>query len=336
MAIIERIPALTRRRFITLTAAAAGFSLMAAQAGATSLELVEWQGHALGAHAMLKLYHPNRGEAERIIQQVLAQVRRLERLFNLYDSQSALVMLNRNGVLEAPEAEFVELLTEARTCHQLSNGLFDPSVQPLWQLYVDHFSKPDAASAGPDGAALAAVMGRIGMEHVAFNRDRIAFTRPGMALTLNGIAQGFVTDKAVEILRNNGIGQSLVDFGEIRAVGTRADGSPWRVAIDDPAQPGTLRTEYPLANMAIATSSGYGFRFAGSDTCNHIFDPRNGHCAVLHASVSIIHQSATVADALATAACLMGEADIRRMLDAAGGGEAWIISKAGDFVKLRA
>src|SRR5690606_10882163 len=101
----------------------------------------------------------------------------------------------------------------------------------LWRAYADHFAAPGADPAGPSQERIANALAFVGFDGVGFNRDRIAFARSGMALTLNGIAQGFITDRIVELLRAGGVTSTLADVGEIRALGRRPDGTPWRVGI---------------------------------------------------------------------------------------------------------
>lgn len=288
----------TRRRFISLSAAAAGMALCprGASAGSTA---VRWRGRALGAPAEMILHHPDRAQAERLIRRVVVEINRLERIFSLYRPDSTLATLNARGALADPPAELVELLEQSRTVWALSGGVFDPTVQPLWLLHARHFSTPGADPAGPSRDSIEAVVTRIGFEHVAFDRNRIAFRRPGMGLTLNGIAQGYITDRAVEILRAGGVVHTLADLGEIRALGPREDGTPWRAGIA-----GTdMRVD--LVDRAIATSGTNGFRFAGPGSPSHLLDPRTGVSAGRHDSVSVVAPTAAAADALSTAFSFM-------------------------------
>ena len=82
----------------------------------------------------------------------LAEVRRLEAVFSLYREDTALVALNRQGILVAPPADLVAVLAECRRCWELTGGAFDPTVQALWILYRDHFSRSDAGPAGTNRA----------------------------------------------------------------------------------------------------------------------------------------------------------------------------------------
>ena len=199
-------PLLSRRRFIGITAAAAGLGLVPSDMGRKPRpHLVTWRGQAMGAVATLQIHHHDRAAAERLIKRSLAEVRRLEAVFSLYRDDSALAALNRQGILVAPPADLVAVLAECRRYWELTGGAFDPTVQALWTLYRDHFSKPDAASEGPPAPALREAMERVGFGQVAFDANRIALPRRGMGLTLNGIAQGYATDRVVDILRAGGL-----------------------------------------------------------------------------------------------------------------------------------
>jgi thiamine biosynthesis lipoprotein len=322
-------PALSRRRLIGITAAAAGLSLMPfGRPARAEAHLVTWQGHAMGAVATMQIHHHDRSVAERLIERSLAELRRLEQVFSLYREESALVTLNRHGVLAAPPADLITLLAECRRCWELTGGAFDPTVQALWILYRNHFSKPDADPQGPPPYAVRTALERVGFGMVAFDANRIVLPRREMALTLNGIAQGYVTDRVVSILRAGGIENSLVDMGEIRALGVRPDGSPWRVGTADPDQPEQVGDMFHVVDQAVATSGNYGFRFDRTGRFNHLLDPRTGASAHLHRSVTVVMPTATVADALSTAFSLVpasGIADVLRKV----GGEVRLVTADG-------
>jgi FAD:protein FMN transferase len=227
---------ISRRRMIRISAAAAGLALVPLKRPARSdvACLVTWRGMALGALASMCVHHTGRAEAERSIKRALAEVRRLERIFSLYREDSVLVALNRRGALETPPPELVELLTTCRNYAELTDGAFDPTVQPLWRLFAEHFSRAEADPGGPSQAALDEALDLVGHQHLILDRNRVVFARRGMGLTLNGIAQGYITDRVVDLLGADGIGRSLVDMGETRALGAHPDGRAWTVAITDP------------------------------------------------------------------------------------------------------
>lgn len=281
---------LGRRRFIALTAAAGGVALLPGSSGFAAEPLI-WRGDALGADASLELYAPDRATGRRLLAECLGELERLERIFSLYRDDSSLVRLNRQGVLDDPPAELVELLGVSRHFSQLTGGAFDVTVQPLWNLYADHFAKPGADPHGPPEAAIAEALRLVDWRGVAIDSGRIAFDRPAMQVTLNSVGQGYITDRVAELLRRRGMAHVLVDMGEIQAVGDRPDGTPWQVGLED-------GRKVPVVDRGVSTSSPAGTRF--SAYCNHIFDPSSGRCSQLAGSVTVIAASATLANGVST------------------------------------
>lgn len=305
---------ISRRRFVRISAAAAGLSLLSSGPPArANTAPVTWRGTMLGAIATMEIHHENRSEAEQLISVACTEARRLERLFSLYREDSTLVELNRTGILVGPPAELVDLLLVSQRYAELTGGLFDPTVQPLWKLYADHFSQANPDPNGPSPAAIKAALTRVGYARLSVDRDRIVMPR-GMAVTLNGIAQGYVTDKMVDLLRSHGVTHSLVDMGETRAIGSRPDGRPWQIGIADPDIVGRTETTLPVVDRAVATSGAYGFQFDPQGRFNHLFDPRTGGCADRYRSVTTVSRNATAADALTKPFSLMPEERIRSLL----------------------
>ena len=302
---------LTRRRVIVITATAAGSALLTGVRMAAAGEPVRWHGSALGAQVSIEIHHSDRAEAERLVDRCVLDVRRLEQQFSLYRADSAISTLNRTGILVSPDGDMVELLKTSLLFAGITGGAFDPTVQPLWQLYADHFSSERPESGGPSPRQLAEALAKVGHAGLLVSEDRIALTRRGAAITLNGIAQGYATDRAVERLRQAGLSTTLVNMGEIRAIGAKPEGTPWRVGLADPDRPGALTETVDLVDRAIATSAGAGFRFDSEGRFTHLFDPATGRSPSRYSTVSVIAPTATEADALSTAFSLMPLARIQ-------------------------
>lgn len=326
---------ISRRRFLAITAAAAGLALQPELGRAADPSAaITWRGVLMGADASLRLHHPDEAAARRLISACVAEVRRLERIFSLYREDSAVTQLNRDGFLVAPPPDLVHLLHASQEYHQRTGGAFDPTVQSLWAMYRSHFEKPGARAEGPAEDVIARTMGRVGLKHVLVDRNRIAFAKAGMQLTFNGIAQGYATDRVVDILRAGGIETCLVDIGEPRAVGADAAGRPWRVGVVDAAHSDRIGPTFDVVDQAVATSGGYGFRFDDAGLFNHLLDPRSGGSARLYQSVTVIMKDATQADALSTAFNLMSLPSIGEHLANLPGGKAILITTAGETVQF--
>jgi len=311
------VAAITRRRALTLVAAAAGLSLLGPAASRAAPKPVRWTGTALGADASLAIYHPDEREARRLIVSAREEIARLEAVFSLYRADSALSRLNRAGYLDAPPLDLVTLLARARWWSERTGGAFDVTVQPLWRMYAEHFAAPGADPGGPPCRAIEAARALVDYRAVDIAAHRVAFARPGMAVTLNGIAQGYITDRVADLLRAQGLAHVLIDLGELRALGTRPDGDPWRVGLADPLRPGGLVDTLDVMDRAVATSAVTGTRFDPAGRHHHVFDPRRGRPGDGLLSASVVAPRATDADALSTA--LLADAALLGRVKAAQG-----------------
>lgn len=280
---------LTRRRFIAISAALAPTMAL----GRSPDPHVE-TGIALGATVTLRLQHP---EAPRLAALAMEEIRRLEQVFSLYQPESSLVRLNREARLDTPPFELLDCLTLAASVHRASGGSFDPTVQPLWLAEAGALTQGTPLTE----AERAQVRALIGWEGVTLAPEAIIL-RPGMALTLNGIAQGFIADRVAALLESHGLTRALIDTGEMRAL---PEGD-WPVKL---ASGGGIT----LRDRALATSAPLGMTFGGDGVTSHILDPRTGRpLRSAWQSVSISAPSAALADALSTSACLM---DSRAAID---------------------
>ena len=327
---------LTRRRMIAIAATAAGSALLGGGRMAQAGDPVRWQGSALGAQVSIEIYHPDRAEAERLVERSVLDVRGLEQQFSLYQPDSAISALNRTGILVSPDPDMVALLKASLHFAELTDGAFDPTVQPLWQLYADHFSSESPDPEGPSPRQLAETLAKVGRNGLLVSEDRVALVKRGAAITLNGIAQGYATDRVVERLRSAGLSTTLVNMGEIRAIGTRPEGAPWRVGLADPDRPGVLTETIDLIDRAVATSAGAGFRFDSGGRFTHLFDPATGRSPSLYSTVSVIAPTATEADALSTAFSLMPMSRIRDIVAVRPNVQARIVEAGGTLIVCNA
>ncbi|GLQ17226.1 FAD:protein FMN transferase [Maritalea porphyrae] len=283
---------ITRRRMISILAGAAALPVLGTVANAS---VVNWRGVALGANANIVLDHPN---ADALLDSALQEIARLEKVFSLYQSDSQLSILNRYGALAAPAIELLDLLNISARIVNETNGAFDPTIQPLWALYAQRY----AAGAKPSKAEIADARSRVGFQNITVSPEMVSFSKPGMALTFNGIAQGYIADKVAQLLRREGVTDVLVNTGEINAIGIAPDGGAWPITLAD--------QQRQLSNAAIATSAPNGTFFDQQGIVGHILDPRTGLPGGNWQTISVIDKSAARADGLSTAFCLMSKEQI--------------------------
>ena len=130
--------------------------------------------------------------------------------------------------------------------------------------------------------------------------------RPGMAVTLNGIAQGYATDRVLAVLEAHGIRRALVDVGELGCVGDKVGGGPWTAGIQHPRQADAYVAVARMDGRCLATSGDYATAFDEGRSSHHIFDPSTGRSPAEFSSVSVVAATATEADALSTAVFVLG------------------------------
>jgi len=293
-----------RRRFLQIAAAAAVLPRTAFSAEPA----FHWHGTALGAAASMTLAGVDQVRGEEIAARMESEISRLEGIFSLYRIGSAINQLNSDGGLHEPPAELLEILSLCEGLAEATDGAFDPTVQPLWRLYSDC----DAGNRIPSAADIAGTCSRVDWRYLAYSPAGVRFRRPGMAITLNGIAQGYITDRIAALLRAEDLGNILVNIGEIRANGHRPDGTPWRAGISDTN--GRIIRRLRLGDRALATSAPLGTFLDRKKQIGHILNPRTGATAAQWKLVSVSAPSAAIADGLSTAFCIMPREKIEATL----------------------
>ncbi len=274
---------LTRRRFLTISAACAAMP-------ATAGTVAHWRGSALGAPASLRLEGMTNTDAAPIFAAVEAELDRLEAIFSLYRPESELNRLNASGLLRHPSSELLALLSLCAVLNDVSEGAFDPTIQPLWSALAN----------GSGELELQTAHEAVGWQKVIVKRNEIQLPVPGIAaITLNGIAQGEITDRIAKLLRSFGLQNVLVNMGEIAGLGNRIDGAAWQVGLAGPND--VVLTSIELHNRAVATSVPGAMHL--KDRAGHIFDPRS--LLVFHDAVSVSAPTAAMADGLSTTLCMI-------------------------------
>ncbi|NVO25356.1 FAD:protein FMN transferase [Donghicola mangrovi] len=261
---------MNRRRFLALSACA-----LATPAGAAPLR---WTTRAMGAEVSVTLTGLDAARARRVWRRVARALARIEAAASLHRA-SDLVRLNRTGVLVNPGRVLRDLVALSDRVHQATGGAFSPCVQSYWADSKNIVTGWELADLSVGNFCLP----------------------PGMALTFNGVAQGYAADQLAEIVRAEGLTDVLIDAGEIMALGAH----PVGIAAAD----GTVLKRLALQDRALATSSPWATLLA--DGRPHILHPER---SVLHDTVSVSAPSAALADALSTAFCLMTQAEIDRAL----------------------
>jgi FAD:protein FMN transferase len=312
------ISRITRRRALTIFAATAA-GLVAGDSWPETADY-EWRGYAMGTDARIIFSGATPQAARSAAEFAAVEIERLEKALSLFRSDSEIARLNRDGVLPAPTGDMLRAVGLAVEVADATDGLFDPTVQALWEAYVDWFSTSRNQEIPPQHL-IARALQAVDWRQIKLADDSIVIGK-GQRITLNGLGQGYVTDRVANLLRHRGFNNVLVDLGEQRALGPNRDGSPWLVG-----RRGRPRIE--LSDGALATSEGVGCILGANGAVHHLFDPRTGRSSHRWQTITVHHHSAAVADALSTAAyCASGD-EIKNLVRKFDGLIVWATDHSG-------
>jgi thiamine biosynthesis lipoprotein len=235
-------------------------------------------------------------------------LRQVEQRMSIYQSTSALSRINRLAAdTWVPlEADLLTVIAAALEVARQSDEALDVTVLPLMHLwgFVQH------AGRVPTASDIAATLPLVDYRHVQLDpaRSAIRFTRKGVGLDLGGIAKGFAVDNALQALLTQGVSRAIVNAGgDLFAMGTAPSEAPWLVDVQHPSIAGRTLATMHVHNRSVATSGDYEkfFEHDGKRYC-HLIDPRSGYPVQDIASVTVLADTTMQADALSTAAFILG------------------------------
>lgn len=220
-------------------------------------------------------------------------LQRIDRELSLFRPDSAVSRLNRDGVLDDAPDELLDVLAIAERVSRDSGGDFDVTVQPLWATYA----RAQAEGRLPTTAEVAAARALVDWRGVRVRGRRVRLARPGMGLTLNGIAQGWAADRVRARLAAHGIAHALVDAGEFAMRGRAPGSGRWTLGLADPRDEARLLARLLADGRCVATSSD-GLRFGADDRHHHLLDPHRGDSPLGLHGVTVSAARGALADAL--------------------------------------
>ena len=317
------------RRQVLIAGGIAGGALCLSGAGQftapAGMKVAQRSGVAFGTIVKLKAAHADASTLDRALDAAWQEIVHVEEAASLYRTDSAISILNRTGEIAAPPAALMDLVEASLELALLTDGAFDPTVQPLWKLYADAF----AAGRSPTLAELEGARALVGWRGIAVSGGHIRLLRPGMAMTLNGVAQGYATQKCLEALAAHGVANAFLNTGELGIAGTREDHSPWTAGIADPRHQGDYAAVAKPRHGILATSGDYATAWTADFAQHHILDPKTLRSPGEMASVSVLAPSGALADGLATAMMVMGHERALTLAKRLSGVEVFLIAKSG-------
>lgn len=284
----------------------------------------------MGTYVTVSFMGEDRAKAERAVAEAFREMNRLIRLLSRYDANSQVGILNSAGVLMDPAPELREVLGKALYYSQVTGGAFDATVAPLLDLYRESFS----AGRPPTPVEVEERLRLVDYRGVAVDERMIYFRSRHMRITLDGIAKGYIVDKAAEVMERMGISHALIDAGgDIRAVGGKTGASPWSIGIRHPEEKDRLVAYYGLTDKAVATSGGYEVYFDDAKLYTHLINPLTGYSPRHALSVTAVAEECADADAVSTACFVMGLEDGLELMRSLGI-QGLIVAEDGSIINV--
>jgi len=277
-------------------------------AGRTGPALYKDTKLLMGTTVTITLYGESQEKLTSVAEAAFAEIERLSAVFSRYDPESELSRLNQKaeqaGAYQVSE-QMADMLVRCKEICTATGGAFDITVGPLsavWRAARDTGQAP--------AHEIRDAMQKMGCDKLSVGKseDQINFAVAGMSLDLGGIAKGFITERAAQVIKQKGVSRALINAGgDITAVGEKPGGEPWALGIQNPRDPDDMIAKVLLKDAAVTTSGDYEQFFEKDGKReSHIIDPRTGHGAAETISVTVIAPEAELADALATALSVLG------------------------------
>jgi thiamine biosynthesis lipoprotein len=273
--------------------------------------------------------------AEQAVKAAFAELKRLHDITNNFDPASQVSAINQAAGRDKVNAD-PDLIAMLRRSNELAGRIdhtFDVTIGPLTDLWGIG-RKGDYVPARADiDKALAFVDHRLVI--VDENAGTVFLPKAGMKLDLGGIAKGYAVDRAVAILKGHGVASALVNAGgDIKVIGTRPDGKPWRIGVQHPRKPDAIIAKLALTDWDTMETSGDYQRYIMKDGVrySHILDPRTGLQPRQLASVTMVINSSADGDILSTALFVLGPERGLALLRQFPGTEAIMVATDGRVI----
>jgi thiamine biosynthesis lipoprotein len=283
-------------------------ALLLVASGCARPRTVQKTESIMGTDVTVTVVAPSEKEGAAAIDAAMAEIKRFDEMMSLYKDTSEITRVNlsagRQPVKVSPE--MIDVVEAAARISDSTNGAFDVTVGPLvvlWQMRLREKKTPT------DGE-IALARARVGYKNVIIDKEAstLYLRKPGMIMDLGGVAKGYAADKAAAALKKRGIENGIVAIaGDIRAMGKRPDGTPWRIGVQHPRQADKTLAVLELSDKSISTSGDYErFQIVQKKRYHHIIDPRTGKPSEGLISVTVVGNSGALVDPLTTALFIIG------------------------------
>jgi thiamine biosynthesis lipoprotein len=326
-----------RRNFIRLLAgvgvAAASSNLLEQGVlfqGLPSAPVVTLTRPMMGSSVSISVPDADRARADMAIEAALAEMQQIEGILSRYRADSPLFELNHGGFLPEAPMELLDVLHRAIFFSDLSGGSFDVTVEPIVDLVARSFA---VNASPPSEGQMASALEEVNYRDVDVRGSTIRLSQ-GMGITLDGIAKGYIIEKAIEVLKRQGYDRALVEAGgDIRALGDKGQNRGWRIGIRDPLGRQDLIRVMEVTDRAVATSGDYEIFFDTGKKYFHIVNPKDGRSPQEIHSATVVASNAMDADALGTTIIVLGSSKGLDLIEKIEGAECFLVLRDGRTVE---
>ena len=295
-----------------------------------SLERVEETQQYMGTYVSIIIYADENCGNE-IIESAYKKIEELERIASSYDENSEICRLNQQGYLDEASDELLEMIDLSIEYYNITDGSFDITIEPLLKLWSEGLWKESEEA---QAKKISEVLMLVGSDKINIEDRKIEFELDGMSVTLGGIAKGYIIDKAMDVIQEAGVENALINAGgDIVSIGTKGDGEMWNISLENPDNTDESIASFSFAGKAVATSGNYYRYFDPKKEFHHIIDPKTGFSADKCISVTVIAETCTEADTLATSIFVMGSQDGLKLIESLDNAEALIIDSERNIYK---
>ena len=300
--------------------------------GCTSLKKVEQTEELMGTYYTITVYDTDTAKSQKAIDEAFAEIERIDNVMSIYKNTSEVYLLNEKKELTNASDEVVYIIKKSMGYGDLSDGAFDLTVQPILDLYTHTFND---LKRPPTDEEVKETLRAVSYKDIKIEGNDIKLTRPGMKITLGGIAKGYAVDRAIEILQKRGIQHVLVNAGgNMRAIGSKG-AENWQIALQNPRNKEEYITLIELDNNAVSTSGDYERYFNENKTFHHIINPQTGYSATELISVTIVTGTAMHADALSTSVFVLGPEKGMELIESLENAEGLLITRDKKIIKSK-
>ncbi len=320
---------LSRRQFLRILAIG-GIAGAGVKIGFDRFNLAETISETrllMGTVVNLQVVSTDRDAAQRAVWACFNQMEALENLLSRFQPQSQLSLLNRAGQLAETSHHLLDLLTQSQKLSEITDGAFDITIKPLVDLYQGYAAEGTL----PNADQIETTRQLVNYKNVNISGKNVSLAKAGMAITLDGIAKGYIVDQGVAELRQHGFGDVLVEAGgDLLASGNQNHPQGWQIGVQSPRTEEIL-TRFNIQDQAVATSGDYLQSFTADLSLHHILDPRTGYSSSGLASATILAPTGALADGLATAVMVLGPERGIELLESLTECEGYLVTKSGEI-----